>query len=285
MGQKLGQHFLKNKSILREITETLSPTDGDVIIEIGPGHGELTEKLKAQSAKCKIIGIEKDTELAEKLKKKFVNEKNIEIICGDALKELPKIVSSLSRKSSSLDPSPYTLCPMYKIVGNIPYYITGYLLRTIQELKKKPSRVVLMIQKEVAERIVKEAPEMSLLSASVQYWAKPKLVKIVSRKEFSPAPKIDSAILLLDTANMSKKKDENEEPYYETLKILFKQPRKTIKNNITLLCRTAEKCYDQGGKEKLFRALEENEISLETRPQNLGVEQIKKIAGIVYNKQ
>ena len=290
MGQKLGQHFLKNKNIAREIAEALLPADGEVIIEIGPGHGELTEHLKSQISNlknCKIILIERDAELAEQLKKKYGNEKNIEIVCGDALKVLPEIVSSLgpsAKGGSASGGSPHTLYPIYKIVGNIPYYITGYLLRTIQELKKKPARVVLMIQKEVAERIVKGAPEMSLLSASIQYWAKPKLVRIVSKKEFSPAPKIDSAVLLLDTTEITEKKRENEESYYETLKILFKQPRKTIKNNITLLCRTAEECYTQGEKEELFSALEKNGIPLEARPQNLSIHEIQTVAHLLYSK-
>jgi len=312
MGQKLGQHFLKNKKILHAIAEATELRVGETVIEIGPGHGELTEYLSAKggslpdggrdasggkSKNCKMILIEKDKILAEQLKKRFEKDKNIKIICGDALKILPRIVSSLSRKSSSLATSsgggslpdgkrraPSAKNPNYIIVGNIPYYITGYLLRTIQELEKRPARTVVMIQKEVALRMVKKPPEMNLLAASVAYWADAKIVMSVPKKEFSPQPKIDSAVIALYTKKTHlKNRGKEEEKYYKTLATLFKQPRKTIKNNITLSYRSANAC-NMGNKEKLFEKLEKAGIHIEWRPQNLGVDEIKKVADMLYNK-
>jgi len=278
MGQKLGQHFLKNKKILYAIAEAVELRANETIIEIGPGHGELTNELLNLKVKSlKVILIEKDKILAEQLKKKFGKDKNIKIVCGDALKVLPRIVSSLT-------PSPYSLVPIYKIVGNIPYYITGHLFRIIQELKKRPIRIIVMIQKEVALRMVKKPPEMNLLAASVQYWADPKIIMSVSKKEFSPQPKIDSAVIELCTKDTHLKNNgKEEERYYKTLGILFKQPRKTIKNNITLFYRSANGCNIQE-KEKTFEKLEKEGVKIEKRPQNLDIKEIEKISTIICQK-
>ncbi len=280
MGQKLGQHFLKNKKILQIIAGAAELRDGETVIEVGPGHGELTEHLKSQTSNlknCKIILIEKDKALAEQLEKKFEKDKNIKIIYGDALKILSRVVSSLSHKSSSLGPS-------YILVGNIPYYITGYLLRTIQELKNRPTRTIVMIQKEVAERIVKKPPEMNLLAASVAYWADAAIIMSVSKKEFVPQPKIDSAVIALHTKRTHLKNSGGEEKkYYKTLGILFKQPRKTIKNNITLSYRSASKC-NTGEKEEIFKRLKKTGIDIEQRSQNLSVEEIRRVANVICTK-
>ena len=175
---KLGQHFLKNKTKLRKIVEALELKDGDVVIEIGPGHGELTDELRSANHKLKIIAIEKDEELAESLKEKFKNNKNIKIIEGDALKLLPQLTDD--QRLTIYDKRLTT--DNYKIAGNIPYYITGYLFRILGELENKPSLIVLLIQKEVAERVCARPPKMSLLAASVQFWAEPKIISNVSKK-------------------------------------------------------------------------------------------------------
>ncbi len=269
MGKKLGQHFLKNKKVLEKIA-SLTTNSVSTIIEIGPGHGELTEKLKMQNAKCKIIAIEKDKILAEQLEKKFEKDKNMRVVFGDALKELPKVVSSLTHTTT------------YIIVGNIPYYITGYLLRTIQELKTKPKKVVCVVQKEVAERATQKQGNMNILSASIGYWANAKITGKIQKKEFSPPPKVDSAILVLETSKNSA--SENEVKYYEAVHALFKQPRKTIRNNISLYYRTIKKSNIFMEKEALFEELAKKGIDLDARPQNLSVENIKTVSKVLYNK-
>jgi 16S rRNA (adenine1518-N6/adenine1519-N6)-dimethyltransferase len=267
MGQKLGQHFLKNKKILSRIAEACFTIPTKNIIEIGPGHGELTENLKSQISNlknCKLILIEKDKKLAEELKKKYEKEGNIEIICGDAISLLPKI----TKRSVGT-------CG---IVGNIPYYITGYLLRVIQGLEKKPLFVVVTTQKEVAERIIQKPPQMNLLAASVQYWAKPKIIQKISKRDFTPQPKIDSATLFLEV--IKQKNNREDKKYYETLKTIFKQPRKTIKNNITQSYRSTKEC---NGKKlgQVFSSLEQHGIRIDFRPQDMGVEHIKTISRII----
>ena len=156
--QKLGQHFLKNKSVLRSIAESLELAPNDIVIEIGPGHGELTEFLMASHAE-KIIAIEKDADLYDSLIKKFQDARMI-ALRDDALTALPTVIQNSKPKILN-----------YKIVGNIPYYITGHLLRTIGDLEIKPTRSVFTIQKEVAERVCAIPPHMNRLAASVQFWA------------------------------------------------------------------------------------------------------------------
>jgi len=124
-----------------------------------------------------------------------------------------------------------TLPSAYKLVGNIPYYITGKLLRVIGELKKKPRVIVLTIQKEVAERLCANPPKMNLLAASVLFWGEPEIVRLVPKGAFSPQPKVESAIVLIKPRENQKSEAEAKK-YYSFIKILFNQPRKTIVNNI-----------------------------------------------------
>jgi len=248
----LGQHFLINKSVIKRVVNALELQSGDTVVEIGPGHGELTAGLLNQPIR-QLIAIEKDPELAENLK----TLKGIDIIKGDVLKELPK----LSKKIGS-----------YKLIGNIPYYLTGFLLRIISELENKPSLTVFTIQKEVAERLTAQPPKMNLLAASVQYWAKPKLLFIIPAKDFEPEPKVDAAVIKLipkkpfDSAQGIVAEPVEALQYYKFIKILFKQPRKTVLNNLADgLKITKEELKNRGINEKI-------------RPQNLDIETIEKLA-------
>lgn len=262
--RKLGQHFLKNKEVLETIVETLDVRVGDTIIEIGPGHGELTEVMIEQLKDRKIerlILIEKDKELVKELRIKLDTQwrdygDTIEIIEGDVLKILPKLPAT-----------------SYKLVGNIPYYITGYLFRILGELEHKPRAIVLLIQKEVAERVAAVAPGMNLLAASVQIWAKPTVVCYVGRKDFDPSPKVESAVLQLTTDDRLRTTAEERDRYYAFIKILFKQPRKTILNNLRdanlLIHANAAKIED---------ILKKLGIRPTGRGQDLTIEQIRALA-------
>lgn len=258
MREKLGQHFLIDKKPLEIIASNLDIKTNDTIIEIGPGHGELTKELRIRNfppkadtprtQEFRIIAIEKDKELAKDLEKEFAHDKNIKIIDGDALKIIPSIPKS------------------YKIVGNIPYYITGYLFRVIGELEDKPSLIIFTIQKEVAERICAEPPKMNLMAASVQIWATPEILSIVGKKSFSPPPEVDSAIIKLTP----KEKSKNLGSYYKLIKILFKQPRKTILNNLT-------SGLDKP-KNEIEEMLKKLDINPTDRPQNLSVDKIEALS-------
>ena len=258
--KSLGQNFLINKSKIKKIVDSLDLEKGDIVIEIGPGHGELTEELVIRNQELeKIIAIEKDRVLARNLKEKFKNNKNIEIIDGDALKLLHLLIKDLKS---------------YKIVGNIPYYITGYLFRIIGDLDNKPSVAVFTIQKEVAQRICAKKGEMNLLSASVQFWAEPKITDILLKGNFRPIPKVDSAVISLQTtadrlqqnnSKNSKLLAVDSKQYYNFIKILFKQPRKTILNNLR---------YMTNNLQLLKEKLELLKIDINTRPQDLTLSQI-----------
>jgi len=258
--KSLGQNFLKNKDSVKKIIDTLSLKDGDVIIEIGPGHGELTSELVSSGKNIKIITVEKDESLISLLQKKFGS--SIKIATGDALVLLPKIIKKegLNHKE-------------FKILGNIPYYITGYLLRTLGELPKKPSVVILTIQKEVAERLCAKPPKMNLLAASVGLWGETKIISYIKKSEFSPVPKVDSAIIFITINDL--KKDALWKTYYSFIKTLFKQPRKTILNNLS---KTAV------SKNELLEMFSDLHISKDARPQNLDIKTIREFSKMMYNK-
>jgi len=270
--EKIGQHFLTNKIKLQKIVAGLDLKAEDAVIEIGPGHGELTSFLikdfRFIPSDFRLIAVEKDKELTNFLQKKFKSNENIEIVEGDVLKILPKLIGQL----------PDYLINNYKIVGNIPYYITGYLLRIIGELENKPKLVVLTIQKEVAERICGEPPKMNLLAASVQIWAEPKIIDYIPKTNFQPQPKVDSAVIKLTTSDLkfgtptfakASAGRQEIENYYRLIKILFKQPRKIILNNLR---------ETQIKKEGIIEILEESKINPGDRPQNLSIEQIKSLS-------
>ncbi len=273
MGQKLGQHFLKNKEKIKKIVGSLDLKRGDFVIEIGPGYGELTRELEIRSEKLgvKIIAIEKDPKLVNSLREEL-KPSGIEIIEGDALKilpELPKTYNSSNLRSSE----PNGLKPeTYKLVGNIPYYITGRLLRVLGELELKPKLIILTTQKEVAERICAEPPKMNLLAASVQFWAKPEIVDYIPKKDFKPQPKVDSAIIRLRTRDYESKIMGD---YYKFIKILFKQPRKTILNNLASGLNLK--------KDEVIKKLGILEINPLDRPQNIDIATIQKLVRILYN--
>jgi 16S rRNA (adenine1518-N6/adenine1519-N6)-dimethyltransferase len=259
--QKLGQHFLKNTAVLEKIVDALALADGDCVTEIGSGHGELTAPLMraAKKENCTVTGIEKDHALIPALMALAGEMKpgRLSIIEGDVLKLLPEMAAT-------------------KIVGNIPYYITGKLLRTISELKHKPERVVLLIQKEVAERICATPPDMNRLAASVQFWADAEIVAQVPRKDFSPPPDVDSAVIVLNTKISAEKGVRDLDPalYYRAVRAIFAQPRKTLLNNLSAAAGETIK------KDGVRAQIKKIGIDPDARPQDLGVEQIIAIAGL-----
>ena len=263
--QKLGQHFLKNAEVLQKIVDALALADGDRVIEIGPGHGELTTPIMraAQGKRCEIFCIEKDHALIGELEKFAAQENSapdgprVTIIEGDALKLLPDMTAT-------------------KIVGNIPYYITGKLLRIISELEHKPERTVLLIQKEVAERICAAPPDMNRLAASVQFWADTEIIAQVPRKDFSPTPDVDSAVIALNAKIFAGKPARDPDPtlYYRVGRAVFAQPRKTLLNNLSAAAGKTVKKKGVGAQ------IEKIGLNPDARPQDLSIDQIVSIASM-----
>ena len=215
----LGQNFLKSKKIIDEIIKTADIEGEDVVLEAGPGKGILTEELIKKAKK--VIVVEKDRRLVECLQERFKNARNLEIIHGDILKFQTPIPPGRDKYQN------------YKIVANIPYYITSRFFRKFLQSDFQPSKMVLMVQKEVAERIVSK--KESILSISIKSYGLPKIIKKVPASYFLPKPKVDSAILLIDKISKEFFKNINEASFFNLLKKGFSSRRKMLKNNLKLL--------------------------------------------------
>jgi 16S rRNA (adenine1518-N6/adenine1519-N6)-dimethyltransferase len=223
--KSLGQHFLKSAAYLRAIVDAADVQKGDTVLEIGPGEGALTKELLARGAT--VIAVEKDHRLIPWLEMTFtkeLREKQLVLHEADALETDTEKIFGTKKKSN------------YKLVANIPYYITGALLKKfLSEETIQPSTLVFLVQKEVAERIVKSKKE-SILSLSVKVYGEVEYVKTVPRGAFAPAPDVDSAILLVK--NVSKKNFKNtkeEQEFFKLVRTGFSQKRKKLKNNLASL--------------------------------------------------
>ncbi len=261
MGEKLGQHFLKSKKTEEQIAAAMLLEPGEVVIEVGAGHGELTEELLTLNINLRIVAVEKDPRLVSFLRNRFRENKNVEINEGDILKVLKPLSDQLKTQN-------------YKLVGNIPYYLTGYLLRILGELENKPELAVLMTQKEVAERIAARPPKMNRLAASVQFWAEVEILEAVPRSLFNPPPEVDSSVIRLKTR--VELPGIESKTYYGAVAGLFQQPRKTILNNLTQGLSREER-------EKAIEKLEKLGLDPKLRPQNLDLGQIIKIGEIFFS--
>jgi len=177
--KQYGQNYLVNDGIVEKIVQAANLQSTDTVVEIGPGFGVLTFAL-VQKAK-KVIAFEIERKLENYWNEEIKKLSNLEIVWGNALTNIQYQISNIKYP--------------YKIVANLPYQITSQILRTILELPNKPSLIVVMVQKEVAQRICAKKGDMSLLALSVQYYGKPEIVDIVTKGNFWPAPKVDSAIL------------------------------------------------------------------------------------------
>ncbi len=177
--KSLGQNFLVNPGVVTSIIKAAELTSNEKVLEIGPGQGVLTREL-AQAA-CRVIAVEKDHRAIELLKKELPS--NVTITEGDALQFKP-LEHELAANQ-------------YKVVANLPYYITSHFLREMLEEWPRPTLAVVMVQKEVAQRMMAKPPEMNLLALSVQYYAHVEKVMDVSRGSFRPMPSVDSAVVKL----------------------------------------------------------------------------------------
>ena len=252
--KSLGQNFLINPHILDKIVTAAEISKNDIILEIGPGTGLLTKKLADKAGQ--IIAIEKDNRLIEPLRERFRGYNNVEIKEGDILNTK---IGELFENSE------------YKVVGNIPYYITSNLLRTVFESTdwqrptgRGPALIVLTIQREVAQRIIAKPPHMNLLALSVQYYSEPEIIGYISKNNFRPVPKVDSAIIKLTPRHSTQDKTEDEK-LFELIKIGFSEKRKQLANLLSKKLST--------DKEGIANAFQKTGIRLDTRAENLSLEQ------------
>lgn len=214
--KSLGQNWLVNPGVVARIVEAAAIAPTDTIVEIGPGTGILTKALVTTGAH--VIAIEKDRELIAPLRDQFSDFPNVEILELDALKFTPDNWK-LGTKN-------------WKLVANLPYYLASHLIRLITE-QWRPSEAVLMVQEEVANRIMASPPDMNLLALSVQLYSEPSLVMRVSRGSFRPIPKVDSAIIKLETRNL-KLETASAQKILALARRAFGQKRKQLKATIPI---------------------------------------------------
>jgi 16S rRNA (adenine1518-N6/adenine1519-N6)-dimethyltransferase len=218
--KSLGQNFLHSERALFSIRDGADPTGDDIILEIGPGKGALTDKLIPLAGK--IVAVEKDDELYELLKgkyKKEIEKGTLDLIHGDILDFDPNIFSFYKDLT-------------YKIVANIPYNITGLIFRKFLSADTLPERIVILVQKEVAERIVAKDKKESILSISVKVYGTPIYIERVLAGSFSPAPNVDSAILLIQDISKDFFKNFSEKDFFLLLKAGFAAKRKKLSSNL-----------------------------------------------------
>lgn len=232
----LGQNFLFDPSILHRIIDVSGVTHNDTVVEIGPGHGRLTRMLA--EAAGKVIAIELDSELFKKLKDELKEFNNIELVHGDVLKY------------------PFDEIGPFKVVSNIPYYITTPIIFRLLEARKNLKSMTLTIQKEVAERIVAkpDTKEYGVLSLAVQYYAKPEIKFIIPRGAFRPVPKVDSAVIHLDTLKKPRVKVGDQKLFFRIIKAGFSQRRKTLSNALKPIAKNIKELLIDAGIEPIRRA-------------------------------
>lgn len=215
--KSLGQNFLTSIPARIAIVKAGNLTVDDTVLEIGPGRGFLTEELLSTGAF--IVTLEKDRELVPYLQEKFTTYKNFSIVEGDALTFEPSNNKQFAKG--------------YKLIANIPYYITGAILEYYLSNKNQPSQMVVLVQKEVAERVVAKDKKESILSIAVKAYGDPKIVYRVKRGSFNPIPNVDSAVLSIE--NISRKNFVNkkhEENFFKVVKSGFAHKRKFLISNL-----------------------------------------------------
>lgn len=223
----LGQHFLIDEAVLELITSAAELTSTDVIMEIGPGLGVLTKELAKQGGR--VVTIELDSKLAAILKQTLASFSNVTIINEDILQVDP---ATLLREQEVGFP-PAVISPFsYKVVANLPYYITSPVLRHFLEASLKPQIIVVMVQKEVAETIVAKPGQMSMLSISVQFYGQPTIISYVPAQCFYPAPEVDSAILKINLYSQPPVEVTDKESFFELVRAGFTASRKQIGNSL-----------------------------------------------------
>lgn len=251
---RLGQNFLVNKDALEKILQAAELQAGDKVLEIGAGLGTLTAAL---AERCQeVIAVEKDKRLIKPLNLVLKKYQNIKVINDDILK--------------IADPVAAFQCS--KVVANIPYYLTGEILRRLLSADVKPQLIVLLLQKEVAKRITGQPGEMSIISAAVQFYSQPEIFAVVPAESFWPAPKVDSAIVRIrpyQTTAAESQQGSTEKKFFRLVKIGFSARRKTLVNNLSAGLHIP--------KEEITESLRSVGLNEKIRAQELSVDDWKKI--------
>lgn len=261
-----GQNFLIDENAINSIIDSADISKNDVIIEIGPGLGTLTHSLLEKAGK--VICIELDPKMIDILQDRFSLYDNFELINNDVLKvNLKHLLDENLKVFSSA-----------KVVANLPYYITTPIIMKLLESKLQLDSITVMVQKEVAERLV-ETPggkNTGAITYSINYYTDPSLVINVPSSSFIPSPKVDSSVINLKLLKQPKVTPLNEELLFKVIKSAFLQKRKTLINTLIN--------GNLGDREFLENMLNTLDIDLKIRGEKLTLEQFKKISDYIYNK-
>jgi len=252
--KSLGQNFLIDDEAVAGIVDAASITKEDLVIEIGPGLGTLTKELLEKAGK--VICIELDKRMIDILQDRFSIYDNFELINNDVLKvDLKEIIKNANMKN-------------VKIVANLPYYITTPIIMKLLEDRLDIETITVMIQKEVADRLVTEPGkgDTGAITYAINYYTNPKRVLEVPNTSFIPAPKVNSSVIRLEVLEEPSVKVENEEKLFELIKVAFMQKRKTLVNALT-------NSGKYGSKEQIEKALTELNLDLRIRPEKLTLNQ------------
>ncbi|MBC7869149.1 ribosomal RNA small subunit methyltransferase A [Candidatus Saccharibacteria bacterium] len=251
--KSLGQHWLKDREVLAHIADCAELTRDDTVLEIGPGLGTLTSELLKRSKK--VVAVEFDSELARKLPAQFPGT-NLEVIASDIL---------------SFDLS--SLPVGYSVVANVPYYITSKIIQLLMTADNKPRIAVLLVQKEVAQRLAAKPGDMSILAVSAQLFADVTLGEIVPAALFTPPPKVDSQVVILRTRETPFLKSIDEKEFFRVVKAGFSSKRKKLRSSLS------------GGlkisKSEVEAILERANISPDSRAEALALDDWSRLTRIV----
>jgi 16S rRNA (adenine1518-N6/adenine1519-N6)-dimethyltransferase len=251
--KRLGQNFLQDPYALEKIVHAAEIHPTDTVLEIGPGLGSLTRYLAA--AAQKVVAVELDDRLFPPLETNIAPYRNVNLVHGDVLEiELNEIIEQQD----------------YLVVANIPYYITSALIRHLLESNLKPRRIVLTIQKEVAERICARPGDLSMLALSVQVYGQPHIATHIPAGAFFPAPKVDSSVLVVDIYPSPRVDEKSLDIFFQLIKAGFGQKRKKLRNSISAGMRQTPT-----ETEKLLRAAD---IDPQRRAETLSLEEWEKLS-------
>ena len=265
--KSLGQNFLNDANTIEEIANVSGATKDDVVVEIGPGLGALTEELSKRAGK--VIAVELDDRLIPILRAKFLTLGNVEIVHEDILKYDWSAAYTGSCQQGNH--------PSLRIVGNLPYYITTPILLGILEKKVPAKNITVMVQKEVADRIVAKpgGKDYGVLSISLQYYCECRKAIDVPREYFSPAPNVDSAVVVMELKTGRSLDEKEEEIFFALVKKAFSQRRKTLLNSLD--------GFRGLNKTDINNLLNKYEISAQQRAETLSVEQYIALSKEIKN--
>ncbi len=216
--KSLGQHFLRSGHHVRRIVEAADVGPEDVVLEIGPGTGILTKELVARARR--VIAVEIDERMVSHLRRKSRAQSNFTVVHGDILSINPgRLIESNVGSQTS-----------YKVVANLPYYITSAIMRHLLESTPSPRVIVVTVQKEVAQRMIATPPRMNLLAVSVQFYGRPRIVLHIPRRAFHPPPKVDSAVVRIDVYEKPIVEVPCRELFFAIVRAGFSQKRKQLHN-------------------------------------------------------